>query len=124
MSFLSWRGVLNRDYKKWMLKQTDDLVNAVERYARKQSGRPIIHLNSWQADKEKLARKQQEQAGIKSGLIGAWSCLESCWSYRALQGGRRPAARRRCKSKVKVRRHRYLHLLLSTFTFWKDALAK
>ena len=95
MSFLGWRGVLNRDYKKWMLKQTDDLVNAVDWYAQEQSGRPIIHLNSWRADKEKLARKRQEQTGIESDLIGVWSCLESCWSYRAFQGGRRPAARHR-----------------------------
>lgn len=97
MSFLGWRGVLNRDYKKWMLTQTDALVKALDRHAREQTGRPIIHLNSWQADKEKLARKRQEQAGIKSGLIGAWSCMESCWSYRALLGGRRPAASHRLR---------------------------
>ena len=30
-----------------------------------------------------MARKQQELSGIQSGLIGAWSCMESCWSYRA-----------------------------------------
>lgn len=83
MSFLGWRGVLNRDYKKWVLAQTDALLKAVDRLAREQTGRPIIHLNSWQADKEKLARNQQEKTGIKSGLIGAWSCLESGWSYRA-----------------------------------------
>lgn len=28
MSFLGWRGVLNRDYKKWMQAQTDALVTA------------------------------------------------------------------------------------------------
>ena len=28
MSFLGWRGVLNRDYKKWMQAQTDTLVSA------------------------------------------------------------------------------------------------
>ncbi len=110
MSFLGWRGVLNRDYKKWMLKQTDDLVNSVDRYAQEQSGQPITHLSSWKADKEKLARKRQEETGIESGLIGIWSCLESCWSYRAFQGGRRPATRHRCKSKVKVMEHHYLHL--------------
>ena len=95
MSFLRWRGVLNRDYKKWMLAQTDALVKAVDHHVREQTGRPIIHLNSWRADKEKLARKQQELSGIQSGLIGAWSCMESCWSYRAIQGIRRPDASRR-----------------------------
>ena len=83
MSFLRWRGVLNRDYKNWMLQQTQDLINTVDMQARTQTGRPIVNLTSWRTDKEKLARKQQEQTGIKSGLVGAWSCPESCWSYKA-----------------------------------------
>lgn len=83
MSFLRWRGVLNRDYKKWMLSQTDALVTSVDRHARQQSGRPITHLRTWRLDKEELARKRQKQTGIEAGLIGVWPCLESCWSYRA-----------------------------------------
>ena len=83
MSFLLRRKVLNRDYKKWMQTQTDALVKAVDQYARDQCGRPITHLSTWRHDKEQLARKQQEQTGIDSGLIGVWSCLESGWSYRA-----------------------------------------
>jgi hypothetical protein len=83
MSFLRGRGVLNRDYKKWMQAQTETLVTSVDRLAREQSGRPITHLNTWRTDKEELARKRQKQTGIKTGLIGVWSCLESCWSYRA-----------------------------------------
>jgi hypothetical protein len=83
MSFLRWRGVLNRDYKKWMQAQTEALVKAVDRYAQEQSGRPIIPLSTWRYDKEQRARKRQEQTGVDSGLIGVWSCLESCWSYRA-----------------------------------------
>ena len=83
MSFLGARGVLNRDYKKWMLAQTDALVKAVDQYATEQSGKPIVPLSTWRADKEQLARKRQGQTGVDSGLIGAWSCLESCWSYRA-----------------------------------------
>jgi len=83
MSFLRWRGVLNRDYKKWMQAQTDALVTAVDRHVRAQTGRPITPLSTWRYDKEQLARKRQEQTGIETDLIGAWSCLESCWSYRA-----------------------------------------
>jgi len=83
MSFLRWRGVLNRDYKKWMQAQTDALVTGVDRHVRAQTGRPIVPLSSWRYDKEQLARKRQEQTGMDTGLIGAWSCLESCWSYRA-----------------------------------------
>jgi len=83
MSFLGWRGVLNRDYKKWMQAQTDALVTAVGQYAREQTGKPIIPLSTWRYDKEQLARKRQEQTGVDTGLIGVWSCQESCWSYRA-----------------------------------------
>jgi hypothetical protein len=83
MSFLRWRGVLNRDYKQWMQTQTDALVTAVDHAVREQTGRPITPLPTWRYDKEQLARKRQEQTGIDTGLIGAWSCLESCWSYRA-----------------------------------------
>jgi hypothetical protein len=83
MSFLRWRGVLNRDYKKWMLSQTDALIKAVDQYATEKSGKPIMPLSTWRHDKEQLARKRQEQTGIDTGLIGAWSCLEGCWSYRA-----------------------------------------
>jgi len=97
MSFLRWRGVLNRDYKKWMRAQTDALVTAVDRYAQEQSGRPITHLNTWRMDKEDLARKRQSQTGIQTGLIGVWSCQESCWSYRA----------RYCAQKGYPQLHRY-----------------
>jgi hypothetical protein len=83
MSFLGWRGVLNRDYKKWMQTQTDGLVTAVGQYAREQTAKPITPLSTWRYDKEQLARKRQEQTGIDTGLIGVWSCQESCWSYRA-----------------------------------------
>ncbi len=83
MSFLGWRGVLNRDYKKWMQAQTDALVAAVDRAVQEQTGKPVTPLSTWRRDKEQLARKRQEQTGIDAGLVGAWSCLEGCWSYRA-----------------------------------------
>ena len=76
MSFLGARGVLNRDYKKWMLAQTGELVASVDRHAREQTGSPIIPLSTWRYDKEQLARRRHEQTGIDTGLIGVWSCLE------------------------------------------------
>jgi len=83
MSFLRWRGVLNRDYKQWMQAQTQALITAVDRYAQEQCAHPIVKLSTWRHDKEQLARKRQAKTGIEAGLIGAWSCLEGCWSYRA-----------------------------------------
>jgi len=83
MNFLRWRGVLNRDYKQWMEAQTDALISSVEQHAREQCGEPIKHLNTWRVDKEKEARQRQQDTGIGTGLIGVWSCQESCRSYRA-----------------------------------------
>jgi hypothetical protein len=83
MSFLRWRGVLNRDYKNWMQAQTEALVKAVDEHTREQTGKPISPLYTWRHDKEQLARQRQEQTGVDTGLIGVWSCPESCWSYRA-----------------------------------------
>jgi len=66
-----------------MQAQTDALVTAIDRYAREQSGIPIVPLSTRRYDKEQLARRRREQTGVEAGLIGAWTCLESCWSYPA-----------------------------------------
>jgi hypothetical protein len=83
MSFCGWRGVLNKEYKRWMTEQTEALIAAVDRYAQQQCGQRIIPLNTWRRDKDVLAKERQKSQGIESGLIGVWSCLESGHSYRA-----------------------------------------
>ncbi len=65
------------------MAQTKKTVDDANDYSEKHIGSPIIHLTSWKIRKEELARKQQETAGIASGLIGVWSCLETGWLYRA-----------------------------------------
>jgi hypothetical protein len=50
MSFCGWRGVLNKDYKRWMIQQTKALIEAVDRYAQQQCGQRITHLNTWRSD--------------------------------------------------------------------------
>lgn len=67
----------------WMQAQTRALVSRVDEYVREHSGQPINHLKSWRCDKEQRARTRQAQTGMDSGLIGVWSCQESCWSYQA-----------------------------------------
>jgi hypothetical protein len=83
MRFLSWRGVLNRDYKRWMLGQTRELTEAVDAYGRQECGQGIIPLRTWRQDKDELARQRQKVTGRDTGLIGVWSCQESGRSYRA-----------------------------------------
>jgi hypothetical protein len=83
MKFCGSKGVLNKDYKSWVMAQTKKIVDAAHEYSQKHTNSAIIHLASWKIRKEELARKRQQDTGITSGLIGIWSCLETGWSYRA-----------------------------------------
>ena len=84
MSFLCSKGVLNKDYKNWMVAQTKDIVNTADQYARDNCGEPIVRIPTWRIRKEELAHERQQQERIETGLIGVWSCLESASSYRAV----------------------------------------
>ena len=81
--FCRRRGILNKDYKSWMLEQSSALVQAVERYALAESGQRITHIPSLHTDKQHLAEERQRTTGIDKGLIGVWSCAESGRSFRA-----------------------------------------
>jgi len=76
--------ILNKNYKKWMLKQTETLVETVDQYAKKNCGQGIIPLKTWRIRKEAEAHKRQQTEQIDEGLIGVWSCLEAGSSYRAV----------------------------------------
>ena len=84
MSFLSSKGVLNKDYKNWMVAQTKEIVGTADQYACDNCGSPIIRIPTWRIRKEELARERQQQEQIETGLIGVWSCMESASSYRAV----------------------------------------
>lgn len=82
-AFLRKRGVLNRDFKPWMIEQSRSIVQAAERLSRARCGVGVEHIGSCHTDKEALVRQRQRRSGIREGLLGVWSCLESCQSYRA-----------------------------------------
>ncbi len=83
MSFCQAKGILFKDYKTWMLKQTRALVNAADEYANTNCGEGIINIPTWRTRKEELAHERQQANQIDKGLIGVWSCQESGKSYRA-----------------------------------------
>lgn len=93
--FLAGRGVLNKDYKAWMLAQSAALVGACERLALERTGARIAHVPSLHARKEGLAHGRMREKGVSSGLIGVWSCTESCRTFRAAfdPGAGRPRLR-------------------------------
>lgn len=84
MNFLRSRGILNKEYKNWMVARTKDIISTADQYARDNSGRPVSHISTWRIRKEELAHERQRQEQIKTGLIGVWSCLERGSSYRAV----------------------------------------
>jgi hypothetical protein len=82
-SFLAVNNILNKDYKGWMVAQSSALVQSVEQSAMVGCGQKITPITSCHTRKETLAHARQEEKHITSGLIGVWSCVESCISYRA-----------------------------------------
>jgi hypothetical protein len=83
MQFCGAKGILNKNYKKWMMEQSAWITKAADDYGKSNHGRGIISLPTWRIRKEKLAHERQRCEQIESGLIGIWSCLEAGSSYRA-----------------------------------------
>jgi len=83
MDFCKAQGILNKDYKAWMMAQTKSIIESADQYAKEHCGQGIMHIPTWRARKETLARERQQQEQLASGLIGVWSCLEAGSSFRA-----------------------------------------
>jgi hypothetical protein len=81
--FLMKNGVLNKDYKIWVQERSAAIVRDAEEYVRSQCQTEIQYLPSCHIRKEETAHEQQKKLDIKSGLIGAWSCVESCSTFKA-----------------------------------------
>ncbi|MDR1537154.1 MAG: hypothetical protein LBU32_04005 [Clostridiales bacterium] len=82
--FLGRNNVLNKNYKDWVEKHSKAIVSYAEQYSLDQSGLGIQYLPSCHIRKEEVAHKQQKKLEIQSGLVGVWSCLESCNSFGAI----------------------------------------
>lgn len=83
MGFCQSHGICNKDFKRWAMDQTALVVDSAQQYAEKHCGQGIEPIISSKTRKEDLAHKRQEELGKDCGLIGVWSAVESCWSYRA-----------------------------------------
>jgi len=77
-------GVLNKNYKDWAQNATASIVQAAEEYSMSQCGTGIQYLSSCHIRKEAAAHEWQTKSGIVNGLIGIWSCLESCNTFKAV----------------------------------------
>jgi len=81
--FFNSIGVLNKDYKSWVMTQSKQIIDGAEKYAHSKCGCGIQPIPSSKERKESLAHKRQQELGLEHGLIGAWSCVEACSTYRA-----------------------------------------
>ncbi len=81
-AFLFSKGVLNKNYKDWMMTQSQTLIHSAQELAREKTGEPIRPFRTDER-KEETAHRAQIQREIKEGLIGVWSAIESCYSYKA-----------------------------------------
>ena len=61
MSFFRSRGVLNKDYKSWVMEQSSALVGAADRYACSAGGRGITPIPSCHERKETIAHDRQKE---------------------------------------------------------------
>jgi hypothetical protein len=82
-SFLIARKVLNKDFKSYVIKQSKVIEQSAVEIVKTQSGRGITYIPSYKQRKEELAHERQRETGIQEGLIGVWSCVESCNTYKS-----------------------------------------
>ena len=82
--FLHKSGVLNKNYSDWVQAGSTAIIRDVEEYTKTQTETKIEYLPTYRIRKETEAHKKQTKLNIESGLIGTWSCLESCNSYKAV----------------------------------------
>ena len=81
--FLMSRNVLNKDFKGYALEQSRKIVQSAEELSKNRCGSGITYISSYKERKETLAHKRQKENGVKEGLIGIWSCVESCSTFRS-----------------------------------------
>lgn len=82
-SFLASRKVKNKDFKQYAVAQSKVIVDSAEKLAMERSGKAVTYIPSLNTRKEELAHKRQDELGVKEGLVGVWSCVESCNTFRS-----------------------------------------
>jgi DNA-binding HxlR family transcriptional regulator len=81
--FLAKHGVLNKDYREWMVEQSTALEKAADYVSQEHCGCPVTYIASCNTDKEELVQAQRQRLNVAQGLIGVWACVEACRTYRS-----------------------------------------
>jgi len=96
--FLSRHGVLNKNYKEWIMTQSGAIIKSAEDYSMNCCNSKIQYISSCHTRKEAMAHSQQKNAGIENGLIGVYSCVESCKTYKAVYDKKAGYPQIRCEN--------------------------
>jgi hypothetical protein len=83
-SYLMARKVLNKDFKDYAIRQSQAIIESAEKMAEELDGSKITYIRSVNTRKETLAHNRQQENGVTEGLIGVWSCVESCETFRSV----------------------------------------
>jgi hypothetical protein len=101
-NYLWSRNVLNKNFKEYIMSQSQAIVESAEYTAKERCGCGVTYISSIYERKEELARNRQKENDIKKGLIGVWSCVESCNTFRAVYSpGEKCPALKKERSKCK-----------------------
>jgi hypothetical protein len=82
-SFLLARKVMFKDFKGYATTQSQKIIQSADELSMNHFDHKTIYISSINERKEKLAHDRQEKLGIKEGLIGVWSCVESCNTFKS-----------------------------------------
>jgi hypothetical protein len=82
-NFLTSRQILNKDFKTFAMAQSAKIVDSADEISKRLCGSGTIYISSSNERKEAIAHKRQAKTGIRDGLIGVWSCVESCNTYKS-----------------------------------------
>jgi hypothetical protein len=79
--YLSYLGILMKDFKQYALDKTAQLIQASVAKA-EQAGRPNVYLHSSRTNKEQVALDLAARDGVKEGLICILRTIEPCMTYQ------------------------------------------
>jgi hypothetical protein len=88
-NFLADQGILLKNFKDFGPQQAQRLKDHAERL----NGGPL-HFLRRKVRKDDLARQMAHSKGISEGLVGVFSCLETCPTFRLRYGKGRPRLQR------------------------------
>ena len=81
--FLQAQNILNKDFKTYAMSQSKAIVESAEEISKRLCGSGVTYISSSNDRKESIAHEKQRESGVKKGLIGVWSCVEACHTYRS-----------------------------------------